>query len=160
METTRVSLRTVIIAVFIVGKLRTCYEWQIHFGDRSPRSPLRGIWNVDVLQDNGVVRPPLTTDSTRWRRLVFDDPQFGTIYDMDDTRHLFRAKVTRDRIALVTMDAKSALTLSYARPDPGTLVIGTTIGGHDVRAVCHRQDEKSFLLTSTHFQWSADYPNY
>jgi hypothetical protein len=60
-------------------------------GYLSPRSPLRGIWTVDELTDNGASRPPLTTDLQRWRRFVFDSPRAARIQLMNDAhfRYLF-----------------------------------------------------------------------
>ena len=155
-----VVVRTVAVIAFIAGTLLARRDWQVHFGDLSPRSPLRGIWNVDVFEDNGVVRPPLVTDAGRWRRMVFDGPLFGTIYDMDDTRHWFRAQLTPRQLLLTTMDAKKTIVLLYSKPDPRTLVIDASIDAHRIHAICHRVDEKVFPLVSTPFRWSAEYPIY
>jgi hypothetical protein len=156
LETATVILRTLTVTALIIGSLHNRYKWDTEFGDHSPRSPLRGIWNVDFFQDNGIVRPPLVTDSTRWRRLIFDGPLTGTIDDMDDTRQWFKVKLTLGKVTLTTIDEKTQLTLSYARPDAKTLVIDTTIDGHAIHAICHRLDERNYPLTSGRFHWSAE----
>jgi hypothetical protein len=46
-----------------------------HSGGNSPRSPLYGIWNVEVMAINGESRPVELNDyDRRWRRVVFDAP--------------------------------------------------------------------------------------
>jgi hypothetical protein len=64
------------------------------YGPGRPKSPLYGIWNVDDFTLDGQSRALLTTDSSRWRRLVFDFPQFVSIHDMDeDAGHYYHAKI-------------------------------------------------------------------
>jgi hypothetical protein len=155
-----IALRTLFIAAVFIVSVRARVDWQLHSGDRAPRSPLRGIWNVDELSDNGIARPPLVTDAHRWRRIIFDGPLFGTIIDMDDTRHWHRVKLTPANVMLTTMDEKKKIVLAYARPDPGTLVVDTNVDGHTIHAVCHRMDERHFLLTSHHPHWVNEYPLY
>src|SRR5207247_1586972 len=70
--TTSLVLRTLAVAAFVLMNLHNSQSGRLTYGDLAPRSPLRGIWNVDELTDNGATRPPLTTDLPRWRRVVFD----------------------------------------------------------------------------------------
>ena len=44
------------------------YEWSTG----APKSPLYGIWDVGDMSIDGEIRPPLTSDRDRWRRVVFD----------------------------------------------------------------------------------------
>lgn len=39
------------------------------WGNFSQRPPFYGIWTVEELAVDGVARPPLLTDATRWRRV-------------------------------------------------------------------------------------------
>src|SRR5215207_6654043 len=41
------------------------------YGPGAPKSPLYGIWNVDSMSIDGELRPPLTTDTLRYRYAVF-----------------------------------------------------------------------------------------
>src|SRR5580693_6185456 len=49
-------------------------SWYTYGGARA-KSPLYGIWNVDQISIDGQLRPPLLTDSDRWRRAIFDYPK-------------------------------------------------------------------------------------
>jgi uncharacterized membrane protein YphA (DoxX/SURF4 family) len=44
------------------------------FGDGRVKSPFYCIWNVDQFVIDGQLHPPLLTDNSRWRRLIFDFP--------------------------------------------------------------------------------------
>jgi hypothetical protein len=161
LERARLVMRTLAVAAVALIALRTQQTWRKQYGDLSPRSPLRGVWNVDELQENGVLRPSLVTDGARWRRLIFDLPGFMSIYDMADQRLRYYVQLDeKNRIAtLRSRDLESApLLLSYTRPDPGTLVVDATVAGRKLHAVCHRMDERDFLLTSRGFHWVNDFP--
>jgi uncharacterized membrane protein YphA (DoxX/SURF4 family) len=48
-------------------------DWHT-YGGAAPKSALYGIWNVDQLLIDGRLRPPLTTDADRWRKLSSTPP--------------------------------------------------------------------------------------
>jgi len=125
------------------------------FGDAGARSPLRGIWNVEVFENDGVVRPPLVSDSMRWRRVVFDDLRVASIYDMRDRRQWFLAELGPGTIHLTSNDRTKQLIVAYQRPDRTNLILETDDGGHKIRAVCRLQDETDFPLLSERFRWTA-----
>lgn len=119
------------------------------------RSPLRGVWNVDVLDVDGVPRPPLTTDAVRWRRVVFDLKGRSSIFLMNDDRNLYNAKIDEAKKTISFKNRytpQDAFVVTYARPDRTTLQLDGTVAGHRTHAVC-KLDEKPFLLTSRKFHW-------
>ena len=131
-------------------------------GYLSPRSPLRGVWSVDELTDNGAPRPPLTTDLTRWRRIIFDSPRFAFIQFMSDSRLRYRCALDEKARSIKLTDwedAKRVLNLTYGRPDPRTLVLDTTVDGHRLHAICHLSDVAAKpLLTTRGFHWINEFP--
>src|SRR5262249_22935543 len=63
-------------------------------GDRSPRSALYGIWNVNALTVDGENRPPTLNDyDRRWRRLIFDLPNAMAVQRLDDSFARYGASV-------------------------------------------------------------------
>lgn len=72
----------VILAVYLLGG--TVYdawinEWLVRASYAS-RPALYGISDVDQFSIDGQVRPPLLTDSDRWRRVIFDS---GVIWELN-----------------------------------------------------------------------------
>src|SRR5258706_6871036 len=71
LETGSLVARTLLVAWFVVFTL----QWVVDTSKLAridQQSPLRGVWEVDELTDNGVARPPLTQDAPRWRRALLD----------------------------------------------------------------------------------------
>lgn len=162
LETGTLVVRTLLVTLVVFLGLQRAQESRKQWGDLSPRSPLRGIWNIDELTDNGVSRPPLTTDLLRWRRVVFDSQRFANIMLMNDTRLRYTAELDEKKhtIKLTNRDdPKEILTLAYTRPDAQTLTIDSSVAGHALHGVCHLSEltSKPLLLTRG-FHWINEYP--
>jgi len=154
-------LRTLFVVYVVIQAARSEARWRRQEGELAPRSPLRGIWRVDQLTDNGIDRPPLITDERRWRRIVFDGPVFMSIFDMADRRSSFRATLDpAARVAHLVLDddPRETLDLIYQRPQPDTLVVDTVVEGRRLHALCHREDERAFPLTSRGIHWVDERP--
>lgn len=160
--TASLVFRTLVVTAFVLLELKQANDNRHQYGDLSPRSPLRGIWEVVELTDNGVARPPLTTDLTRWRRVVFDSPLLAYILSMSDARSRYRIELDEAKRTMKLTDrdnAKSVTTLAYSRPDPRTLVLDGVMGGHTMHAVCRLSDLGAKpLLTTRGFHWINEFP--
>lgn len=154
----------ILIGVWLVGaNLYGSISVYKVYGPGRPKSPLYGIWNVEDFTLDGQSRPPLTTDAARWRRLVFDFPQYVSIQDMDeDTSHLYSAKidVNAKTVALTSFTDKNwKANFSFAQPAPSQLVLdGSTTDGHKIHAQLELFDRSKFLLVSRGFHWISEHP--
>lgn len=160
MEKASLVTRTVVVAAFLVYQFKGANDAQKQYGDLAPKSPFRGIWNVDELTDNGTVRPPLITDPTRWRRVVFENPEVSSFYFMNDVRKRYLSTFNEKKhsVHLTGRDLpKEGLTLEYSGPAPDTLVLDGLVLGRKVHAVCHRATGTDLLLTRG-FHWVNEYP--
>ena len=65
----------IIFGLWLIGvNFQQCrVYWNTQGGGR-PLPPLYGIWEVKQMSIDEQPRPPLLTDSTRWRRAIFDYP--------------------------------------------------------------------------------------
>jgi hypothetical protein len=154
----KIALRTaaVVAVCFFFFKDGLGYREQL-----SKRSPLRGIWRVDVLQVNGVDRPPLITDAERWRRLVFDYPQGMSIQLMNDKRTGYGITLEEARKGFTLKkrdDPNLIAAFSYQRPDPRTLIVDGQFGNDRIHAVTHREPDHEFLLQTRGFHWINEVP--
>jgi hypothetical protein len=155
------ALRTVVIFGGAGLFLNQAYEGSKLYGNLAPKPPLYGIWTVDELEMDGVVRPPLMTDETRWRRLIFGMPGTASIQLMSDTRLRYRLVLDAEKKRLDLTkrdDATWKTSLSYTQPGPGQLTVAGTFDGHKIRARLHRENESEFQLTSRDFHWINEYP--
>ena len=144
-------------------------------------NPLYGIWSVDEFIADGVVRPPLLTDTLRWQRVIFDseggsiEPMIGiaTIQAMNGQFASSLATIDAHKNTLVLRRPKptefTALTfmssadmnarglngtaeLTYSRPEPDRLIVEGVINGHRLH-VTLKKEERPFPLTTRGFHW-------
>ena len=151
-------------ALLLVGLtgyiLNVSYQSYRSFHDAA-RHPLHGIWEVDELVLDGQVRPPVVTDASRWRYVVFDYSDLFSILPMDNTRRRYVGTLDAGKktIAVTKRDDpawKSAL--AYQQPAPGRLMVDGTFDGRKVHASLHRIDPPKFLLGTRGFHWVSEYP--
>jgi hypothetical protein len=126
------------------------------------RPPLYGIWNVEEFSVDGQVKPPLLTDTTRMRRLIFQNPQYLVIQPMDGPGVYYQLSLDADKQAMEIKkrgqtDADWRADFTYQQPDPKQLVLDGEMDGHKIHAKLDRYDESKFLLRSRGFRWSQDF---
>jgi hypothetical protein len=154
------ALRTAAVVAFFAVSLRNAMHARQGREAAGTRSPLRGLWNVDELTENGVARPPLTTDGARWRRLTLDYTAFGSIYLMNDQRLRYGIAIDEKKQTISFAkrdDPKTTFTLAYAHPRPDVLTLDGLSGGRTIHAVCHRSAAPSSLMTRG-FHWISEAP--
>ncbi len=155
-------LRTVFIAGFSIYMLYECYKIDVENSDFASKTPLYGIWEVEEYTVNGLVRPPLITDESRWRRLVFDYPGYFGVHTMRQERPRYydlQLDSKRKRFVLTDYkDPKWRSVLSYQQPGPELLTVAGAIDGQTITARLHRIDESKFQLLSRGFHWISERP--
>ena len=131
------------------------------YGGGSPKSALYGIWNVEQLTIDGQPRPPLLSDSDRWRRVIFDAPTRAAFQKMDESLARFGAAIdTKDNTLKLTKndDKDWKASFTYTRPAPDRLVLDGEIDGHKETMELQLVDRSKFLLVSRGFHWIQEYP--
>ena len=131
------------------------------YGWGAPRSPLYGIWDVAELNIDGRDRPPLVTDQSRWRRIIFQSPERLTIQPMAGTNLYYVIDLnteagTMDLTKSSDPDWKAGLT--YSRVDPEHMTVDGTIDGQRTHAALVRFDDSKFLLRNRGFHWVQELP--
>jgi hypothetical protein len=125
------------------------------------RSPLFGIWTVESWTADGHERPPLTTDQTRWRYVVFDNPRFVSVQRMDAARVFFRLELDEDAKTLKLTNSSrgepQTFTLKYEPQGAHAMVIDGALMGEQVHATL-RRTKTDFFLTNRGFHWINEFP--
>jgi hypothetical protein len=111
------------------------------------KAPYYGVWAVDAFSVNGVERPPLFTDPSRWKLLVFD---WGAFYPKPSlvihfgpgTRRLFDVDFDAGKKSVSLLrpyqTSPTLGTLVVNEDDHDRLVLEGDFEGQRVRAVLHR----------------------
>ncbi len=131
------------------------------YGEGSPRSALYGIWNVEELSIDGQIRPALLSDSSRWRRMIFQIPESVNCQMMDDSFHRFAVKLDTKAasLALSEPDAKEPKgKLAFQRPALDRLLLDGQMDSHNLHVELRRMDHEKLLLVSRGFHWVQEYP--
>ncbi|MFE3190101.1 DoxX family protein [Nocardia sp. NPDC059240] len=127
-------------------------NWR-QYGGGSAKSELYGIWTVTEFARDGQPVPPLLTDQTRWRRLVFDQPQLAVVQGMDDEMTALGARIDTGthRVVLHSMKTDTDLAdLGYTQPTPNRLVLDGRLDGHAVTIEFDQVDLGSLPLRAGH----------
>lgn len=152
----------VLAGIFLIAaNLYGSVEASKIYGEARPKSVLYGIWNVENFVVDGQPHPPLLTDAVRWRRMVFDSPQFSSIYSMDDTGQYFGVRIDAKAQTLVLTrpsDKNWEADFSFARPDASHLTLDGTMDKHKIHAEFDLLDRSKFMLVQRGFHWVQDYP--
>jgi hypothetical protein len=159
-------LTTVALLVLFAGwSLYESWQDSRQYGDLMPKPPLQGIWTAEEVVSDGVARPPLLTDGTRWRYVVFSYPEEMSIYLMDGSaekaRQFFKLALDEKKGSMKLTkyrDPRWRAVFAYRRPAPGALEMEGTLDGQRIRARLRRMDESKFQLVSRGFHWVNEYP--
>ena len=159
--------RLAVVAQIIFGVVLICAfvysswsAWHL-YGGGSPKSALYGIWNVDELVIDGQPRAALTSDSERWRRVIFDVPTRAAFQKMDESLVRFGAEINAsDKTLKLTKndDPNWKASFTYTRPSADRLVLEGEIDGHKETMQLQVVDRSKFLLVNRGFHWIQEYP--
>jgi hypothetical protein len=129
--------------------------WSIRGGDR-PLPPLYGIWEVEQMSIDEQPRPPLLTDSTRWRRAIFDYPDRMAFQRTDESFAPYGASVNLPErtLALTKSDDKNwRASFTFQQPAGDQLILDGRMDNHQVHMELQLTDRNSFVLVSRGFHW-------
>jgi hypothetical protein len=154
--TVQIAFGIYLIAVLLYGEGATWYA----FGGGRTKSPLYGIWNVEQLVMDGQLHPPLLTDNSRWRRLIFDFPTSVNFQGVDDSFTGYSASidVKEKTIALTKAGDKNWKALfSFERPKQNELILDGQMDNHTIHMQLQLTNLEKYQLVNRPFHWIADY---
>jgi hypothetical protein len=131
------------------------------YGGGAPKSVFYGVWDVDSMIVDGVVRPPLTTDTSRYGHAVFQAPTGIAFQKMNLNFDRFSATVdtVAHTIAMKSFaDTAWHGTLKYEHSVPNRLVLDGDMGGKPTQIVMTQRDLNKFLLIGRGFHWVQEFP--
>jgi hypothetical protein len=152
----------VVFGAYLVGLALhdSAVGWRSPFGGGAPRPPLYGIWEIDKMTIAGAERPPLLTDSNRWRRMVIQRPAEVTFWRMDDTGDTQTAKVDigARTITITRTNSSAPSRFTFEQPDAEHLVLDGEFEGRAIHMETHLFDRQRFLLVNRGFHWIQELP--
>ena len=149
------------LAIYVVGfNFYTASQGWYSRGPGGPKSPLYGIWNVEEMRVDGVVRAGLIGDYGRWRRLIFQTPANMSFQRMDNSFQPYAAAVDMNArtVTLTNPDKSTAATFTIQQQDANSMVLDGTMNNQKIRFDLKLQPRESFLLVSRGFHWIQERP--
>jgi uncharacterized membrane protein YphA (DoxX/SURF4 family) len=152
----------IIFGLWLVG-VAGHYSWSAWnaIGGGRPLPALYGIWEVKQMSIDEQPRPPLLTDSARWRRAIFDYPGRMAFQRMDDTFTPYGASVNLpERTLALTKsgDKNWRASFTFQRPAGDQLILDGRMDNHQVHMELQLTDRNKFLLVSRGFHWTQEAP--
>jgi uncharacterized membrane protein YphA (DoxX/SURF4 family) len=151
-----------ILGLWLIGMNCNHYygTWRTQAGGR-PLPALYGIWEVRQMSIDEQPRPPLLTDSARWRRAIFDYPDRMVFQRTDESFAPYGASVNLpDRtLALTKSDDKNwTANFTFQRPAGDQLILDGRMDNHQVHMELQLTDRNKFLLVSRGFHFINEVP--
>src|SRR5216684_1517052 len=162
-RTNRIALAAqILLGLWIVGVAGNYAwgAWNTRGGGR-PLPPLYGIWEVKQMSIDEQLRPPLLTDSARWRRAIFDYPNRMAFQRIDESFVPYGASVNLpERTLALTKsgDKNWRASFTFRQPAGDQLVLDGRMDDHQVHMELQWVDRNSFVLVSRGFHWIQEAP--
>ena len=124
------------------------------------RSEFYGIWEVQSFESNGMVLPPLTTDSFRWDYFIVDKKKKVIIKSMTGRRKLlnFELKPEDQKIIFAYNIEMEKYPFSYAFNDSASLSMSGVLEGDSLSIQLRRKPLSDFQLINRGFRWVNEFP--
>jgi hypothetical protein len=125
------------------------------------KPPLYGIWMVDEFSVDDQARSPLTTDTSRWQRVIFQFTKAMTVQPMSGANQTYLLDADLDAGTLTLgkrSDPNWKAVLSFKVPEAGAMTLEGDVDGHKTYAKLTRFDESKYLLTGRGFHWIQEAP--
>ncbi|MFL6311053.1 MAG: DoxX family protein [Terriglobales bacterium] len=151
----------IIFGLWLVGLYGIqCWGYWNIIGAGRPLPPLYGIWEVRQMSIDEQPRPPLLTDSARWRRAIFDYPDRMAFQRTDDSFVPYGASVNLpERTLALTKsgDKNWRASFTFQRPAGDQLILDGRMDNHQVHMELQLIDRNSFVLVSRGFHWVQEF---
>nr|UXE44166.1 hypothetical protein Hi04_10k_c1170_00013 [uncultured bacterium] len=125
-------------------------------GAGSPKSALYGIWNVEEMAIDGAVRPPELNDyDRRWRRVIFESPQWIFFQRTDDSFVRYGVTIDSNKLALTKGRSQTwQSSFTFQRPSPDRLLLDGQMDGHTINLKLQLLEFDTFRLLNSPFRWA------
>jgi hypothetical protein len=130
-------------------------------GIGTQKPPLYGIYNVKTFIRNKDTIKPLTTDTTRWNKLIVSSvPHNASIMLMNDSMRYFVFNpdtVNKKIVMYAEKDTADKYAFDYSLPKPGVLTIRGKWHKDSLEIDFQQYDLNKFPLNHNSFHWIIDH---
>lgn len=152
-----------LVVLAVAGTAVTGWHNMVTWGDRAPRHPLQGIYDVFALERDGQPVTAASPPTARWH-MVGIDRRTMEFRLGDDTRVMVGIAETDERARRLTVvrrqdSGEDRFQIGYELDRDGLgLTLRGRFGPEAVVARLQRRPESSFVLLSRGFRWVSEFP--
>ncbi|RFZ95176.1 hypothetical protein D0C36_06515 [Mucilaginibacter conchicola] len=158
---TAAVVKYALIFFVLAGNIENDVNAMSNYGTRMPKPPLYGIYQVQSFVRNRDTIPPLTTDSTRWNKLILAYTGGARVKMMNDSIKRYDWKIDTIKRTIVMFnyaDTANKAYYTYTLPKKGELLMKGKDKADSVYIRMTQFDLKKFRLNSRGFNWINEYP--
>ena len=149
-----------ILACFC-GNIWASRKSQKLYGDLQPKPRYFGLYDAQTFVRNKDTLKPLTTDSTRWRRLAIQREKYSVIQFMNDEQKWMRLELdtmTGKAIFYPADDTSARANFEIYPQDSLHIVMKGRSNGDSLYVLLRKVDLSAYNLYSRGFHWISEYP--
>lgn len=133
------------------------------YGDRRPKSPVYGIFDVDQFVHRVDTLPPMATDTRRWKQLILQSPSYMHVKLMNDSVLSYPTSwdEANRRLTIKGANNSAGVTVgmfSYKLADTSGLHLDGVLHNEAVVIRLKERDLGTFRLMNNRFRWIQEYP--
>jgi hypothetical protein len=154
-------IKYALIIYIVAGDLAIAVKANNKHGDNAQKAPLYGIYNVQSFVINNDTLQPLTTDTTRWARLIINHKGSASVKLMNDSSkyYIFKPDTIKHTITVSTYaDTLHKYFFTYTVPKPDIMLLKGKLDKDILTISFKKLNENSFLLLNRGFHWVNEYP--
>ncbi|MEP6611546.1 MAG: hypothetical protein ABJA76_06665 [Mucilaginibacter sp.] len=158
---TLTALKVLLIAYTLILDFTQALSAEKQYGNKAPKPPLYGLYNVETFIKNRDTLKPLTTDTARWSKFMISYEGSAQIKLMNDSmkRFSFKADVKKHTIVANTYaDTVNKYHLTYATLSPGVLILKGNWKKDSINVTLRKIDATKFRLINRGFHWINELP--
>lgn len=152
----------VLFAAFFGSTTYDSLEAQSLYGKKVPLPPLYGIYDVIHFEVNGETKPPLLTDSLRWRRLLIEKGDYAIVqpmYDNSTTYHSISTDTLEMSMTIKSFqDSTNLYDFKYVINADSIFLHGMN-KADTLELTLLKYDLSNFELINRGFHWINEYPH-
>lgn len=127
------------------------------YGKKAPLPELYGIYEVKQFIRNKDTLAPLTTDSSRWKRLIIDK-HYGGIEKMDDKMEFLQFEIDTNKNSIQLNPYQSENYEFNYKFEANVLFLDGRLEKDTLQIMLLKKDLNDFLLLNRGFNWINEFP--
>lgn len=154
-------VKIIFVGVIFGGDAYSSWRAVHTYGDRRPKPPLYGIFDVDRFVLRGDTLPPLTTDTKRWKQLILQSPDYVHVKLMNDSLVYYPSswdEATHRLSIKGTQNGETVGMFTYKQSDTSELQLDGVLHKEGMVIHLRERDLQTFRLLNNRFRWIQEYP--